>query len=457
LRVSSLGANYKPSFGYSKKANDRLKKVVEQNESSTKKGTIEYNVLQLQAMCNDTEDFIKKSRIMNMRRAEGIDVLLQSKVLLAKLVTTYFPNLKFQAEELEHYRKKGDSNLQNGISDSDNWEMQLADELDVWDGDSLEDDETDSPKPIVKSLPPANTNATGTSESARESLLEEFVPTESSPRGFIDIAGMDELKKTLTEAIINPLKDPESAKLDFQEYGKKYPKGVLLYGPPGCGKTYITEALAQETGLPMFILKIGKVGAIHIHETSQNYEKAFEQAAKKAKETGKPCLLFMDEIEAVTKDRVENDRKYELEEMSSLLKLMETARDRNIIIIGATNKFNLVDNAIKRRLKPKIYVGLPDNKTREAILLKKLSSVTKGSDLKEDKESIDTIVKKLEGFSNDNICDIADQAADKARLEGRRNVMAQDYYDVIASEEVQLMKLNERDYKPRADAKVGFR
>lgn len=457
MRVSSINTKYRPCFGYSVKANNELKKVVGAEEASKKEGTLQNSILMLQKLCIDTEDAIKKTPVITQSTMELMDVLIQSKVLLVKLIGSYYPGLKFRKLEFEHYTKQGEIQTAKGVPDEDNWQLSMAEELDEYEEDSL----TESEKSEQKDFPPAveksSTAASSSSSSSDGSLLEEFIPNEDSPRGFIDIVGMDELKTELTETIINPLKNPEEARLDFIEYGKKYPKGVLLYGPPGCGKTYVTEALAQETGLPMFVLKISKVGAIHIHETSQNYEKVFDEVAKRANETGKPCLLFMDELDSITKNREEFDRKYELEEMATVLKLIETARSRNIIIVGATNKFNLVDMAIKRRFSSPFYIGLPDEKTRKNIVMKKLSSITKGDNLKNDSEAIMQIAKKLEGYSNDNICNIADKAAEKARRDGRRSVSAQDYYDVIDSDEIKLLKVTEQDYKPKNTAKkIGF-
>lgn len=117
---------------------------------------------------------------------------------------------------------------------------------------------------------------------------------------------MDELKKEITDKLIFPIRNPDIAKIDEVEYGKRYPRGILLYGPPGCGKTFTVEALAQELKLPLLKLKVGKAGSCFINQTSNNYEKAFEYAADLSKKNKSPVLFFIDEMDGLTQAEIKN-------------------------------------------------------------------------------------------------------------------------------------------------------
>ena len=130
-------------------------------------------------------------------------------------------------------------------------------------------------------------------------MLEVYNPSPQSPKGFSDVAGMSDLKRDLSEGIIQLIQNPEQAKLDFDDYGKTIPKSILLYGPPGCGKTYITQALAAETESPLYLLNISKAGSHYINMTSKNIQAAFDEMISIADKSDKPCLLFMDEIDTM--------------------------------------------------------------------------------------------------------------------------------------------------------------
>lgn len=128
--MMQIRTQYQPSFGYDKKANDRLKSQLEKNESANIKGTIEYNLLNLQSICNVTEERIEFVGADSSERE--LSFFTQAKSLLIDLVETYYPDLGFADKEIQHYRERGDKKEASGVEYGDNWEKQLADEVDVW-------------------------------------------------------------------------------------------------------------------------------------------------------------------------------------------------------------------------------------------------------------------------------------------------------------------------------------
>jgi len=450
LRVSSLGANYNPNFGYSQKANKKLRYTLAQEPEVAQSGTVPNGILRLSELCNGIEDGIILQECGG--RKPGIkftipelsDMLIGAKIALTRLVCTHYPKLDFLEKEIEDYEKGANIATLKGVSEGDNWRREMAKELSSPSGNYVV---TAGDGVYSTKTQPGTTKSKKELEKAA-SLVEEFTPAESSPEGFIDIKGMDELKTQLTEMVIEPIKDSELLKKDLEEYSITYPNGILMYGPPGCGKTYITEALAQEAGIKMFSLRMSKVGTSFIHETSRNYELAFDYVGQQSKESGKPCIMFIDEFDSVGKSRDKNDERFDLEEMGTLLGIVQRARDKGIIVVAATNKFDLLDDAIKRRFDEKVYVGLPDDETRKMILLKTLSKSSKAKTLMSSDKDIDAIMKELKGFSNDDICKISVKVARKARHDNRREITAQDYFDVIKLPEVQAYKIKEDKYKP---------
>ncbi len=135
--------------------------------------------------------------------------------------------------------------------------------------------------------------------------------------------------------------------------------------------------------------------------------------------------------------------------------MIETARDKNIIVIGATNKYDIVDDAIKRRFDEQIYIGMPDEKTREDVLKLTLSKWLKGKPLAENSDDIKEIASKLKGFPTSAIVILADKASNFARKDGRRDITKQDMFDAI--DKNQNLKIDEKHYKSKKEVKVGFK
>ena len=232
----------------------------------------------------------------------------------------------------------------------------------------------------------------------------------------------------------------------------------MFYGPPGCGKTFIAEALAAESGLDMYKMDVSKTGSKYVNQSSNNIQTAFDYLASKAKNSEKPILLFMDEVDslAIKRDKVFGSSSEDIKVTTTLLKAIEKARDNGIIIIAATNKYDMLDDAFVARFDSQKYFGLPDEKQIAVLLKNALSKRSKGLALAQNEEEISKLSKELLGFSNRSIVFMVDSAAKLARRNSRSEITSQDILEIMKSSELQ--KVNENDYKKSANKtkKIGF-
>lgn len=182
---------------------------------------------------------------------------------------------------------------------------------------------------------------------------------------FADIAGMEKVKELIREYIVYPLQDPELAR----KYGKLGGGGVLLYGPPGCGKTFIMKAAAGECGAKFINVKLSDVLDMYVGNTEKNIRNIFEGARKNA-----PCIVFIDEIDGLggRRDQMRESAQYMRMAVNQLLYEMDgvEARNENVLVVAATNAPWDVDPALRRagRFTKLIYVGEPDEKMRVEVL-----------------------------------------------------------------------------------------
>ncbi len=177
-------------------------------------------------------------------------------------------------------------------------------------------------------------------------------PTQSSLSA---VAGMAELKKLLWEEVVEPLRNPEK----FRRYGIGIPNGILLYGPPGCGKTFIARHLAAELNYDFQEITPGTIASPYIHDTVAKISAVFASAASSA-----PSVLFVDEFEGLVPDRnaLGGHAQYKAEEVNEWLVQMGSCGERGVFFIAATKQPARIDEAVRRsgRLDKKIYVGPPD-------------------------------------------------------------------------------------------------
>jgi len=229
-----------------------------------------------------------------------------------------------------------------------------------------------------------------------------------SAHGLASVAGMAELKKRLTEDIIRPLAEPEL----YVKYRVSIPNGILFYGPPGCGKTYVARALAEELGYFFQYCRPSTVASPFIHDTVKKVNELFVRAIENA-----PSVLFIDEFDAFVPERTElgGHQDYKKEEVNEFLANLEGCADSRVLVIAATNTPDRIDAAVRRsgRFDKQIYIPPPDAEARVAMLEFHLRD-------RPLEESIDIagIAAVIEGYAASDVKLLADEAARAALLDG---------------------------------------
>lgn len=207
--------------------------------------------------------------------------------------------------------------------------------------------------------------------------------------GFEKVAGMKDLKQALYDDVIAPLLHPDK----YNKYGLEPINGCLLYGPPGCGKTFIANMLAEETGRKFIEITPSNVGSKYQHVTAQNIASKFNQAREYNK-----SIVFIDEAEAILPSRniISENNIDCIEQIDEVLQQINNARKNNIFIILASNEPQMIDSAIKRagRIDKKFYVSPPDLEARTELFKIKLENMyaSKDIDLKKLAEKTDNYI-----------------------------------------------------------------
>lgn len=243
-------------------------------------------------------------------------------------------------------------------------------------------------------------------DSIEEIRMPEVVDKKDLPKkclhsigkGFDDVAGMDELKEKLQIDIIKVLKNPEKAK----KFGITIPNGILLYGPPGCGKTFFAEKLAEEIGCNFIYVKCSDVASPYIHGGQEKIAALFKEARDKA-----PTLLFLDEVEAMITDRTKHNTVSESGEVNEFLTQLNNCGQDGVTVIAATNKPDLIDKAALRsgRLALHYYIPQPSFETRKQLFEINLKKRAVGSGIDYEK-----LARMTENYSCSDIKEIVDNA-----------------------------------------------
>jgi len=218
--------------------------------------------------------------------------------------------------------------------------------------------------------------------------------------GYDDIGGCRKALAQIRELVELPLRHPQL----FKNIGVKPPKGILMYGPPGCGKTLIARAVANETGAFFFLINGPEIMSKMAGESESNLRKAFEEAEKNS-----PAIIFIDEIDAIAPKRDKTGGEVERRVVSQLLTLMDGIKTRaHVVVMAATNRPNSIDPALRRfgRFDREIDLGVPDPEGRLEII----RIHTKNMKLADDVD-LEAIAKDTHGYVGADLAQLCAEAA----------------------------------------------
>lgn len=232
-------------------------------------------------------------------------------------------------------------------------------------------------------------------------------------KGFDAIAGLDDLKNEMRRSVIDVLQNPEKA----ERYGAKLPNGMVLYGPPGCGKTFFAKHFAEEVGFNFILSTPSTLKSSYVNATQENIAKMFEDAEKNA-----PTIIFIDEINELLPNRDSDSHEMAKSAVNEMLAQMDRTGEKGIFIIGATNYPDMIDPAMLRsgRLEKKFYLPPPDFKLRKALFEMSLNIRKKVLDFGIDYDKLSTL---SENFVSSDIESIVNEATSIAMADDSRITM----------------------------------
>lgn len=289
-----------------------------------------------------------------------------------------------------------------------------------------------------------------------------IIPKVGNKITFDSIGGLEDLKEEIKFKIIEPLKKPSL----FKFYGKKIGGGILMYGPPGCGKSLIAKATANEANTTFIHVKSSDLKSKYVGETEKNIAELFEKARQE-----QPAIIFFDEFEVLGADR-SNGLSHERSAVAQLLTEMDGMdskdKDQQILLLAATNEPWSIDPALRRegRFGTSIYIPPPDQESRKKIM----QLMMQNRPIKE--IDFNKLAKLTEGFSGADMKSVCEQATDIPLKESmstgkRRKIKSSDIRKAIkstnsiisewfqkAKDQIQQRKL-EDSFKPLFEDDIG--
>ncbi len=275
------------------------------------------------------------------------------------------------------------------------------------------------------------------------------IDPEDITEGFDDVQGIDDQKRQLKQ-MVRYLQNPE----EIAQMGAKPPKGALLSGPPGTGKTMLAKAVAKEAGVPFFSINGSDFVEMYVGVGARRARALFEDAKKNA-----PCIIFIDEIDAVGGNRGGNMSNGHSEQQQTLTQIL-TAMDgfeaqSGVIVMAATNRPESLDPALVRagRLDRKIEVNVPDLVGRVQILTKYMSNKKCAKDI-----DIETIAKTTPGFPGAELVNLVNEALLLAQEDGRQEADMMDFVtarDNIVFGAAKNLTITEKEQRLTCDHEAG--
>ena len=271
--------------------------------------------------------------------------------------------------------------------------------------------------------------------------MQEVIPTamrevyvERSKVWWQDVGGLNEIKKSLTDNLITAMKEPNK----FTKMGIKPPKGALIYGPPGCGKTLLARALATETGANMILVRGPEILSKWMGES----EKAIREIFRKAK-TSSPCVVIFDEIDSLARNRTGEGGSGE-NILSQILTEIEEGISSRVVVIGITNRPDILDSSLLRtgRLDLSLYVPPPDEKSRLEII----KILTKKMPLTNDVK-LQEIAIATQNFTGADLTDLCREAAVLAMRNNSSKISSQDFANCLKHIKPSITKEIDQWYK----------
>ena len=261
--------------------------------------------------------------------------------------------------------------------------------------------------------------------------------------GFADIAGLESLKQRLQEEVIDILRNPEK----YKRLRVTIPNGILLYGPPGCGKTFVAEKFAEELGCNYIYVHCSDVASPYIHGGQEKIAALFQQAKENA-----PTVLFLDELDAMLTDRSRHTNVSESGEVNEFLTQLNNCGENGIIVVGATNKPTMIDPAALRsgRMEIKVYVPAPSEEEREQLFRLSMKDIA-ASDV-----DFKLLAAKTKGYVSKDICVLVNKAAMIAARQDDETIKMASVLGAIEKSKGELPSVSESELKKHEQIRDEF-